>query len=258
MFSQPPLIQVKFQDDHIRRASMGSRKLGKKLRSWGVSFPCPLNAWGLLPALPWPKAGPLLRACSSLWRSKLLPSAQPKWLQMAGDFTKEKCSSFAYSTATSSPPHRHGEEHQSASSPGSPSIPVHRTKLRLLPHHPHPTREPGQRLLLLATTPISAETWLFGAFDASFPSSPLPTLTSTRVKCSIINPCKNKLVLEQWPFVIYPFLPHNFCQRCHCTSQGNIYKVTNPRSPHRNFSPPHDSWALLWLCLFSKQVWFSY
>lgn len=86
----------------------------------GVSFPCPLNACGAAPSIPWPKAGPLLRACSSLWRSKLFPSAQPKWLQLARDFTKEKRSGFANSTATSSPPHRHGEEHQSASPLAAP------------------------------------------------------------------------------------------------------------------------------------------
>lgn len=72
------------------------------------------------------------------------------------------------------------------------------------------------------------------------------------VKGGIINPCKNKLVLESWSFVssvIYPFLPHNFCQRCHCTSQGNVYKSGQSKVPSQqcNPRPPNDSWALLWL-----------
>lgn len=49
-----------------------------------LSFPCPLNAC----ETAWPKARPLLRACSSPWRSKLLPSAQPK--RMAKEISPRK------------------------------------------------------------------------------------------------------------------------------------------------------------------------
>lgn len=52
----------------------------------GLSFPCPLNACGTAR----PKARPLLRACSSAWRSELLPSAQPKWLRMAKEISPRK------------------------------------------------------------------------------------------------------------------------------------------------------------------------
>lgn len=116
---------------------------------------------GLHPVLPWPKARPLLRACSSAWRSELLPSAQPKWLWTAKEISPaEKLLALPIPLPR---PHLHtgmGEEHYSASSPDSPTIPVHRTKHSALPHHPHPTRETSQRLLL-ATTPIFTETWLW-------------------------------------------------------------------------------------------------
>lgn len=223
------------------------------VKSWevqGLFSPCPLNAWGTAPNTPWPKARPLLRACSSTSRSELLPSAQPKRATNGKrDFTKEKSTSFANSTATASPPQRLGREHLSAS---SPSISIHKTKYSPLPHQPRPTGQTSQRLLLLATTPISIVTWLCGASDASFLSSPLPTLHPTGVKCCIINPCKSRLVLEQRSFVICPFLAHSFCQHCHCTSRGNVSQSGQSKVPTKycNSSPPNDSWALLWVCIY--------
>lgn len=90
-----------------------------------------------------------------------------------------------------------GEEHLCASSPlvclfpsTGPSTPWS--------HHPSPTRERSQRLLRLAATPVSTETWLHRAFDASFLSSPLPTLTLHRWNAAFTNSFKNKSVLEQW------------------------------------------------------------
>lgn len=222
------------------------REVESRVKSWevqGLSFPCPLNACGTAP-------NSLLRACSSLWRSKLLPSVQLKRLRMAKEISPRKnITSFANSTATSSHPHRHGEEHQSVSSPHSPSIPVHRTKHRTKPHHPHPTRETSQKLLLLATTPISTETRLCGVSCASFRSSPLPTLTPTRVKCSIIDSYKNKLVLVcDLSFLAPQFLP---ALSLHLPRK-HLQEWPIQGAQQCNSSPPNDSWVLLWLYLFSK------
>lgn len=49
-----------------------------------------LAHWTPVGLHPQPKARPLLRACSSPWRSKLLPSAQPKWLRTAEEISLRK------------------------------------------------------------------------------------------------------------------------------------------------------------------------
>lgn len=201
----------------------------------GLSFPCPLNACGTAR----PKARPLLRACSSPWRSELLPSAQPKWLRMAKEISPRKKHNFANSTATSSPPHRHGRATLECFLPWQPLHSYPQGQAQSL-DSPSPRHEGDKSETAPAAyntlQQLTTETWLCAAFGASFPSSPLPTPTPTWVKCGIINPSQNELVLEQWSFVIHPFLPHHFCQRCHCTSQGNTHESDWSKVPTQQWN----------------------
>lgn len=153
-----PTMQVKFQNDQVRRASSPrSRKLGKKWRSTGSVFPLPTGCLWDCGLRQDPCLGPVAAPEGQNFSPVLSPSDY-KWQKR---FHQGKKYNFANSTAMPSPPHGHGRATLECFFPWQPLHSYPQGQAQSPPH-----KGDKQRLLLLATTPISTETWLCGAFGA--------------------------------------------------------------------------------------------
>lgn len=128
-------MQVKFQDNHVWRASTRRRKLGKKWRSTGSVFSLPTESlWDYTQyshnLRQDPCSGPVAAPEGQNFSAVLSPSNY-KW-QKRFHWGK-RYYWLCQLHSTSSPPHRHGRATLECFSPDSLSIPIHRTK-----HSPWP------------------------------------------------------------------------------------------------------------------------
>lgn len=201
----------------------------------GLSFPCPLNACGTAR----PKARPLLRACSSAWRSELLPSAQPKWLRMAKEILPRKkaqlcqlhchvlTSTQAWESNTRVLPPLTAPPFLSTgpSTVPRPTIPTPRGRqVRDCPCClQHPTTTNYWNLTL----------WCLWCIISFFPP---PNPNSYMSEMWHYQPIPKWVSVGAMVLCDSPFLPHHFCQRCHCTSQGNTHESDRSKVPTQQWN----------------------
>lgn len=215
----------------------------------GLSFPCPLDACGTA----WPKARPLLRACSSPWRSKLLPCAQPKWLQMAKEISPRKKVQLCQL-------HCHGlTSTQAWESNTRVLLPL--TAPPFLSTGPSTVPTPQGRQA--ETAPAGYNTHLYWNLTLwclwciiSFFSPPNPNSYTSQMWHYQPIPkwvSVGTMVLCDSPFLAPPFLP---ALSLHLPRKRPQEWPIQGAHTAMKLQPLNASWALLWLSLFSKQVCF--